>query len=126
MADDWDRAVRKLIELTEAGSIRWETVPRLGGDRDRNLQQIGPAYVSTVNGRRIAVYEFQELSWVEELEKMMPGASKVAVEFVNEALEPIWKWPAPDFRWELLDSIRYQQADGNEFLKSFLADSPAP
>ena len=49
---DWERAVQKLVALTESGEITWSQFPQLASKRE-NVQ--GHAFLATVEGRPIAV-----------------------------------------------------------------------
>ncbi|HTN00858.1 MAG TPA: hypothetical protein VL132_03225 [Planctomycetaceae bacterium] len=119
-ADDqsWDIAVDKLIRLTEVGQLKWHEV-RLPL---RPLMQdfVGPQYVAEVEGKHIAVYEYSFPSESDEYGKVT--SSMIRIEFVTSAGEPVWVWPVSKGRRQLLDAVRRQGTDANQFLEAFLAD----
>ena len=118
--DDWTRAVRKLVALTESGGVTWVQFPQLGSKRE-NVQ--GDAFYADVEGRPVAAYQYRFKSYEDE--ETWSWENEVAVEFVTSDGDLQWRWPATPYRWELLEAIRGQVAGARHFLESFLAEEPA-
>jgi hypothetical protein len=109
----WEKAVEKLLEQTNNGNIRWKAIDSLKRD---GIQ--GQAYVVSVAGRTIAVYEHQYKYYADEF--AWEWKNTVAVEFVDENLELQWRWPASTIRWSLIDAIRFQVSNASRFIEEFL------
>lgn len=114
----WDFAVEKLIRLTEGGQLQWHEakLPL------RPLMQdfVGPQYMAEVEGRHIAVYEYAFPTESDEYGKFT--SSMIRIEFVTPAGDPVWVWPVSKGRRQLLDAVRKQGTEANQFLEAFLAD----
>jgi hypothetical protein len=121
MNDQWDRAVRKLIALTDSGELRWMPCPAFC-ERHEEIAFASPAFAAAVRGKQIVVFE--HLFEDDDLPLAAKG-SNVAIVFVGPNREIEWRWPAPKGRFELLETIRYRTSNADEFLKEFLAD-PTP
>lgn len=121
MNDQWDRAVRKLIALTDGGELRWMPSPEFC-ETHAEIAFAGPAYASVVQGKRVVVFEH---FFEDRHSAASPRESGVAIVFVGPNHEIEWRWPAPKGRFELLETIRYRTSHADEFLKEFLAD-PTP
>ena len=115
--DDWARAVRKLVALTESGEISWSRFSQLASKRE-NVQ--GDAFQTVVKGRLIGVYLYRFKSYEDE--ENWSWENEVAVEFVTGDGELQWRWPATAYRWELIEAVRGQVVGAPDFLRSFLAE----
>ena len=127
MADQWEEATTKLIELTEQGVIHWSIDARLPERRNetfertgRDVRVEGPVHVAEVNGKRLAVYEIRTLDLDEDGRVRGCLGTNVVIEFINPDLETEWSWPSPMNRYELLESIRFQQSNAKGFLMELL------
>ncbi|MDB5348324.1 MAG: hypothetical protein JWP89_6701 [Schlesneria sp.] len=118
MADRWTMAAEKLIALTQAGEVQWQ--PSQDISRRRSTADIvGPAYVAEVDGKQIAVFEYQFKNFHDEDE--WHWDTGVTVEFVDENYDTEWVWPSTGgSRFALLDAVRYQAAAADDFLSRFL------
>ena len=120
MANEWNEAAKRLIELTESGQMRWEQNRDLCRRREKDEEFVGPAYVTEYGGKRIAVYEYRYKQWLDA--EKWDWERDVAVEFVDENFESEWTWPAPQRRGALLESIQYQTSHARQFLQAILAE----
>lgn len=115
----WERTVDKLIDLTERGELKWRTVNLPLRPLMRAF--VGPQYVADVEGWLIAVYEYLYPSSGRDFSRPY-SESGIRVEFITAAGDPLWVWPAGSGRNELLDVVRKQGTDADQFLEAFLAD----
>jgi hypothetical protein len=115
-------AVEKLIELTRNGELRWRPSHELCRRRS-GTNFFGPAYIADVDGKQVAVFEyrFQNFTDVDEWH----WDTGVTVEFVDQNYETEWVWPSPPGRFALLDAVRYQASEADDFLNRFLAKPTA-
>ncbi len=115
--ENWDRAVQKLISLTETGGLKWHHDLFVQERQRSDIQVIGTAYTTTVAGRNVCVYEYAyggpSSSGDDE------DTTDVAIEFTNGP-ELLWRWPQTLHRWELLETVRGQVVGADEFLEQFL------
>jgi hypothetical protein len=119
-AKSWDSATDKLIELTESGRIRWEPAHQMpsASDHGNASELVGPAYVATVEEKRVAVYEYRYRLYTDADE--WHWSTEIAVGFVDNNDQMEWEWPSPRRRSALLDAIRYQQSGAEQFLDRLL------
>ena len=115
----WDKAVEKLIRLTEGGQLAW-TECRLPL-RPLMQEYVGAQYVAEVEGRRVAVYEYAFPTESDDFGKYMDRS--IGIEFIDQEGKPVWTWPVSQGRAQLLDAIRYQSVKGDSFLGSFLEEA---
>jgi hypothetical protein len=120
MADKWDDATRKLIELTKSGQLDWEPDDEIPERRKASSPTVGPAYVTELNGKRIAVYEARTVVWDDDGTMIPYTGTHVVVEFVDEHGNSEWRWPSAKGKYELLELIRYQCSDAENFLAKLL------
>ncbi len=112
----WEKAIKKLLDLTHSRKLEWTTLELL--ERD-GIQ--GHAYVAAVQDRFIAVYEFQYKSYHDE--DSWEWDNEVAIEFVDNNFNLEWRWPASPLRWRLLDEIRFQSSHASDFIEKFLEEA---
>jgi hypothetical protein len=121
MPDDWERATERLARLTVERRLEWEsTYERMSRD---DMRVIEPVFMTTVNDRRVAVYEYQYQYFTDEDE--WKWKNEVVVEFVhcvNGNWDLEYRWPQVAGRLQLLEAIRYQVSNADKFLKEFLAE----
>lgn len=121
MVDQWSQATKKLFELTESGTLRWEkmeafTPPETFSTPERVR---GLVYSAKTNGKTLVVYEEM---YPHGPDGELPNEeSRVVIEFVDDKWRTEWRWPGTDYRWQLLDAIQFQVAAGSGFLESLLA-----
>jgi hypothetical protein len=114
---NWEAAVKKLAEQTEAGMIKWSQNTRVASLRK---QVHGDGYEAVVQGRHVLVYEYRYRDFIDSEE--YEWEDDVAIEFVTPQLELEYRWPATPYRRYLLDSIRYQVSGADKFLERFLSE----
>lgn len=116
----WDDAVEKLIRLTESGELQW----RMCNLPLRPLIQafVGPQYVTDVESRRVAIYEYSFPTDSDEFGRYMDSSSRV--EFVDSQGEVVWVWPVSRAgKYVLLQAVRYQSMSADKFLADFLSNA---
>jgi hypothetical protein len=119
MDDRWKLAIDKLRSMTEAQSLQWDKVYDL--DRDfRSATVIFPAFMTSTEGKRIAVYEYQFKSFTDE--DAWHWSTEVAIEFVDSNDNVEFLWPSTGGRWQLLDAIRRQTSHVDKFLDAFVGN----
>lgn len=114
----WDEATEKLVQLTEFGEITWKAVDDVPCWHGNDARLRGRAYLTTVQNRRIAVYEYEFRYYTDADE--WHWETEVAIAFVDASYQPEWIWPSPRARWKLLDVIRYRMAKADRFFEEFL------
>lgn len=120
MNEQWSQAVTKLIDLTEAGALNWRPDEELAQKRRAGTKDeiISPAFVSRVEDRRIAVYEYRYSS---ESSYGIEWDSDTAIEFIDETDNCLLLWPSVPEAVELLEAIRLRVVDADGFLQRLLA-----
>ncbi len=118
VADRWTMAVKKLIQMTRDGELRWRPSHELCG-RCKETDIVSPAYLAEVDGKRVAIFEYRFMSFTDA--EVWHWDTGVTIEFVDQNHESEWVWPSPQGRFELLDAVRYQAAEADDFLNRFLA-----
>lgn len=117
MRDQWELASKKLFELTEAGTLKWE---RLDSQLITGGNISGLAFLTETSGKKIVAYE--EKTYGED---GFQDGTRPVIEFVvlesGERYATEWRWPGTNFQYRLLDSIRFHVAEGQDFLETFLS-----
>ena len=117
MTDRWEAAVNKLVGMTEDGLLRWAPNDLLRHLRP-DMALIGDAYVATVNGKQVAIYEYRYKYFRDAKHRVWETGLRI--EFITPNLEREWTWPATHSRFLLLETIRYGGSQANQFLERFL------
>lgn len=125
LKDKLVEAVAKLIRLTQDGTIRWssaEPPEYLLGDSEDYVETV---FTASHDNRNLRLYNriykadviplLQTISSPSSLWK-----SEVNLEIVDSSYNPIWTFPRVTPLIDLLDSVRYQVADVNDFIEGLL------
>lgn len=129
----WEAARQRLTELTRSGQIEWSSHYDLSYEQEFDDDRIvGPIYVAQYANKMIAVYEYQTKVFTDE--DRWNWESGVSVEFVEFDIDGVtheqrlrrqWRWPETPGSRTLLEAIRYQSSQADDFLSQILAESPA-
>ena len=117
MRDQWELASKKLFELTEAGTQKWDRLEPQGfiGGNHSVL-----AYLTEASAKKIVAYE--EKTYGED---GFQDGTRPVIEFVVEDAEgryvSEWRWPGTSYQYRLLDSIKFHVSEGQDFLETFLS-----
>ena len=112
MDDPWEKAVKKLYELTEAGKLHWDRAPSYS----QSGRVAGLVYTAKTSGKTIVVFEERGGGG-----SFVTNDSHVVIEFVDEKWQTEWRWPGMSEGWRLLESVKFQVAAGQDFLQDLLA-----
>ena len=115
-------AVDKLIQMTRDDELHWLPSHDLCRRRS-DTDFVGPAYLTDVDGKKVAIYEYRFQSFTDADE--WHWDTGVTIEFVDQNYEPEWVWPSAKGRFGLLDAVRYQTSAADDFLNRFLAKPTA-
>ncbi|MFN2455132.1 MAG: hypothetical protein ABR577_13015 [Pyrinomonadaceae bacterium] len=129
----WVDAVTRMIELTQQGKMRWDTVEPQGAlAQDEN--RISPVFQTIYNGKGLRVYHKKVrvkslgtglVAYAPSI-KSKPLFRRVGVlEFVNNEGAPLWKFPHVDALADLVTAVEYQVAGVNEFLNDLFSETNA-
>jgi len=121
MPDKWELATKKLFELTEAGTLNWS----LEDEYVAVSRVLGFVYRAEVSDKDIFVFEEKIAG---SLEDGIPDGRRSAIEFGvydtgRECWVPQWRWPGNSYDDALIDSVKFHQSGGEEFLESFLSSA---
>lgn len=127
--EKWDRAVQKLIVMTDEGKLNWTEDPFVQERHSDAFELIGKAYTTAVAGRPVSVFEYafgdRVIPDIKRSDTWDDVETDVAIEFAV-GRDLIWRWPQTLHRWELLETIRGQYAGASDFLDTFLASEGSP
>jgi hypothetical protein len=123
--EDFVNAVAKLNDLTRHGLIKWHRIPPVG-----LAGSIGTAYETKQNGQKLRLVEYSPPrvrgSFQSPLSnERVRGAlepREVVVEIVDDQGIPIYEFPKVQGITDLFDTVRYQIAGIEEFIKSLASD----
>jgi hypothetical protein len=110
----WTDAARRLLDMTKDGAIAWKD--HNGASRP---EAIGPVHTTEALNRVIAVYEFEYPHYDPDTDTSAPTRD-VAIEFVTSNGELEYRWPKTAFHWALLDAVRFNVSNVQNFLDEFL------
>jgi hypothetical protein len=123
--EDFVSAVTKLNDLTRRGLIKWRRAQpvRLAGS-------VGTAYETEHNGQRLRlvayspprVRGFYQSSSSNERLYGAAEPTEFVVEIVDNEGIPIYEFPKVQGIADLFDTVRYQLADIEEFIKSLVSN----
>lgn len=132
-ANSWEAARRRLTELTLDGGISWASHFDVSfGQEVDDDRVINPVYVAQYANKTIAVYEYRTKVFTDE--DTWNWESGVSIEFVeldvdgvtnDLRLRRLWRWPETAGARTLLEAIRYQAVQADDFLNQILSEAPA-
>ncbi len=88
---------------------------------------LGKVYSTEVKERRIVAYVTRlnamgkPLGLSELFAKPPFVSDSIVIQFVDDKMQPQWRWPGTSEAWKLWDSIEFQVAAGHGFLEALLA-----
>ena len=114
------KAVTKLIELTQEGSVRW-TVSR----DNRNIIQgtenvVELSYTTTYEGQRLRLYELKYKDYFDQDQYVW--ATTVVLEMIDNEENTVWSFPYNRAIADLLEAAQYQTAGVDEFINRLLSN----
>lgn len=122
--DRWELAVEKLADMTRRGELTWKPTRSITPPDAADANLIGPAFVTCVNNKHIAVYEYRYKYFTGEDE--WHWEPETAIQFVDSnTFATEWLWPSPRGREQLLDAIRYEHVGAGAFLDGLLSKTVA-
>lgn len=102
-----------LTELTQKKKIVWERhIPKNLVTPDTNIDLV---YVTEFNGRDIRLYEEGFKNYIDEYE--YHWSARVVLEFIDESGNSIWDFPRTNNAWDLLNAVKYMDADVDGYLE---------
>lgn len=121
-------AVVKLIQLTQHGELKWEIDPPPQHFSKRPNTRVEVVFLAKYAEKRLRLYEkrFQEefVDFEEyELRPVPLGEWRkvVVLEFIDEAGNSLWEFPAIEALNDLFSAVRYKVAGVKDFLTELLA-----
>lgn len=135
----WVEVIAKLIQLTQAGTLKWQIAP----DEFSFTDQHGTSaiFISRYKNKILRIsrirYEVQDpgpslglfstagktaYESVFGVKKYPYWTSKVDLEFVDSKGQHLWSFPNTDALEDLYTSVQYQVAGVSEFLDDILKD----
>jgi hypothetical protein len=116
----WERVVAKLVEDTKAGATIWRREDNLSR---RRQDVVGAAYVTSVAGKTVGIFESTYRHYTDEDE--YETRNMVTVEFLGKDHVAEWTFPETNIHWKLLESVRYQAAGADDFAAALLGETKA-
>ncbi|MCP9493776.1 MAG: hypothetical protein MSG64_04885 [Pyrinomonadaceae bacterium MAG19_C2-C3] len=138
----WVDAVARMIELTQQGIMRWnsvETTTTASTEQNRTSAIFQTIY----NGKALRLYERkvperrpisdeESNSFVLALPSILVDRKyktvwipEIVLEFVDSKEEPLWTFPQLSALHDLLTAVQYQAAGVNEFLHDLFSETNA-
>ncbi len=121
MRDQWELASKKLFELTEAGTQKWD---RLDPQRFIGGNHSGFAYLTEASAKKIVAYEaasYGEDGYQDGIRPLIEPVIEFVVEDSEGRYVSEWRWPGASYQYRLLDSIKFHVSEGQGFLETFLS-----
>jgi hypothetical protein len=118
---DYVILIDHLVELTQTGQISWarEIPPRQILTTHNRIQQV---YVTFYNGRNIRLYEEMYKYFTDEDEYYWQA--QLVLEFVDENSNSIWQFPQTSNGWDLLNAVKYRDANVDAFINDIFGRKP--
>ena len=125
MNERFVEAIAKLIELTQAGKLRWDAYPP-----DETLKVYPDERLSTVfetdyQGKKLRLYRrtFKPRDVAPMFDAIIgkkDWQSVVILEFLAENGAVLWRFPTMPILDDLLSAVQYQAAGVDEFIDTLL------
>ena len=127
LKDKLVEAVAKLIQLTQENKIKWssdEPPDNLKGDANDYVETI---FLTKHENKNLRLYERMYKVEVAPMLQVLSSynshwKSEVNLEILDSAHNNIWTFPLVTPLNDLLESVRYQVADVNDFIEGLLKD----
>lgn len=121
----WEQAVRRLIDLTNDGTITWEPLPeefRLS--QSTEMRVLPPVFASTVQDKSIVVFEYAYKYYTDGDDWRFENDIGICFSvYADGGFRPGWTWPATASRHALWDAIKFRQSGAGDFLEQLLGKS---
>lgn len=110
---DYVQLIDHLAELTQTRQINWvrEVPPRQILTTHNRIQHV---YVTFYNGRNIRLYEEMYKYFTDEDEYYWQ--TQLVLEFIDENGNSIWQFPQTSNGWDLLNAVKYRDANVDAFI----------
>lgn len=111
--------VDHLTELTQTGGITWERqdAPNTLVSTENKVDFI---YLTNYQDRTIRAYEKTYKYFTDEIQ--YHWSNQMIIEFVDEYGGSLWQFPKTSNAWDLLNAIKYKDANVDGFLKGIFGD----
>jgi hypothetical protein len=111
--------IAKLNELTQEGDLKWYAVPNpesldVGTDKKPTA-----VYETKYKDKRLRIYREEYKYWYDE--DRWEWSSKIILAFVDKNNQNAWEFPDVAGLADLYDSVRYQGAGVDQFIKDMLS-----
>lgn len=136
----WVDAVTRMIELTQQGKMRWDSVVPLGSAAEEK-NRTSAVFRITHNGKTLVLYERKvpERRLVTEGERDPTRIAslffdtkyetvwvpEVVLEFVDSKGATLWSFPKVSALGDLLTAVQYQVAGVSDFLSGLFDETNA-
>lgn len=118
---DYVKLIDHLVELTQTGQINWvrDIPPRQILTTHNRIQQV---YVTFYNGKNIRLYEEMYKYFTDEDEYYWQ--TQLVLEFIDENANSIWQFPQTSNGWDLLNAVKYRDANVDAFINDIFGKKP--
>ncbi len=118
---DYVKLIDHFAELTQKGEVKWvrENPPSKILTTENRIEQV---YVTFYNGKNIRFYEEMYKYYTDEDE--YHWQTQLVLEFIDENSNSIWQFPQTSNGWNLLNAVKYRDANVDEFIKDIFGRRP--
>lgn len=117
--DKFVRIVAHLNQLTQENTLKWSSVSNpddLDLGRDKS---VGAVFETTYKNKKLRVYEEQYKYWTDE--DSFSWSTRIVLAFVGSSDNNSWEFPNIAGLYDLLESVRYQSADVDNFINDIFS-----
>ena len=114
---DYVALIDHLIELTQTEQINWrrESPPNQILTTHNRVAQV---YVTSYNDRIIRLYEEMYKYFTDE--DVYYWQTRLVMDFIDEDDNSLWQFPQTPNGWDLLNAIKYRDANVDAFINDIL------
>lgn len=111
---DYIKLIDHLTELTQTNQIKWnrDSPPKSILTTHNRISQV---YTTFYNQKHIRIYEEMYKYFTDEDDYFWQ--THLILEFTDEYDNSIWQFPQTPNSWDLLNAIKYKDANIDDFLK---------
>jgi len=112
------KLIAYLIELTQKGKLNWRRYEPPDPIVTSHDNKIDFVYVTNFENKKLRIYEERYKYWYDE--GRYTWDNQVVIDFADDEGRSIWRFPKLPGAWDLLEAVRYQEAEVDDFISELI------
>lgn len=113
------KLIAYLIELTQKGKLNWKRYDPPEPIVTSYDNKVDFVYIANFEDKILRIYEERYKYWYDE--DKWSWDNRVIIDFADDEGRSIWKFPALPGIWDLLEAVKYREADVDDFISEIIS-----